>query len=1022
MNLVRTCIEKPVIAIVLSLMLLVLGVVGFQRLEIRYLPNLVIPIVQIRTSYTGAPSSLMESNVTNLLENSLAGIDGIDYMTSYSNPGSSNITIQFKLGGDFSNQVNEVRDKISSAMGNTSWVANAQTPVLTIGTNANNLMSVSFDDPQKDAEYIRGYVNDNVVPQLQAITGVGSISLQGSSNYAMRIWLDANKMASFGITATDIQTALKANNIDIGAGSIYSGARNYSVVSNTKLQNPTDFGNVILSRTDQGTVRLADVATIKFAPPNFDEMPVTINGKPAVYINVNPVQGANPMSLSKAVKAELAKLQSNMPEGMKENVIYEQTKFIASSIHDTVKAILEAIILVIVVVCLFLGSIRSSLMPIITIPVSLIGVCFLIYILGFSINTMSLLAIVLAIGLVVDDAIVMLENIYRYVEDGLSPLDAALVGAKEITGAIIAISLTLFAVYAPIGMVQGFTAKLFQQFAFTLAGAVILSGFVALTLTPMMCSKILTSDLHSAKFVVLVDSVFKSLTNGYKQVLRFFLLRRILVWLILIITLIVGVFFYSRLQSEFLPQEDTGEVAVSMVAPTGSSLEYSEKYAAQIQQIINKIPSIEYIVTQGSGGGARFDFTLVLKPWQQRKQTPGNIINELNAQFANIPGVTASAYIPDVIDYGTQGSDLDINLQTSGNYEDMITPANKLVSALRKYPGVTAVDSDLKFDAQQYSISVNRDLAAELGVSLTDISNTLSIMMAGNHVTDIQSGKRSYQVLMQMPKQDLTNISALDKLYVKSTKGASPAMIPLSNIVTMTPIVGQASLHHYNRFRSGTVSARLASGYTEGEVINYVNKILPTITNSKVSASYSGKAREFIDSQGSIGTIMLMALLFIYLVLSIQFTSFIDPLIILFVVPFTMIGALAALYFVGGTFNMYSQIGLVTLIGMISKHGILITQFINQLRERGQEQLSAIIEGAAIRLRPILMTTAAMVFGTLPLALSSGPGSIGRSQIGWVIVGGLVLGTFFSLIVVPVAYSYLGAFKKIVPTVVVDDK
>ena len=624
---------------------------------------------------------------------------------------------------------------------------------------------------------------------------------------------------------------------------------------------------------------------------------------------------------------------------------------------------------------------------------------------------MSLLAIVLAIGLVVDDAIVMLENIHRHIEQGMSPMSAAIQGSSEITSAVIAMALTLVVVYAPIGFVQGFTAKLFQEFAFTLAGAVVISGFVALTLSPMMCSRILKLEIKS-RFAQIIDRVFEVISSGYKNILTKVLAHRNIVIIGLVVVAILGGILYHGLASEFLPREDLGFFTVNITAPTGSSLQYTDKYTQQIEKILLKTPGVAYTITMGSASSP--SIIVQLKSWQQRSQTPQQMVNTLNPVLNKIPGVDASASTPDVIVYGKDNSDISLHIETTGAYDDLIQPVYKLMTQLRKYPGLDNVKTNLKFDSQQYSITINRDLAAELGVNIQDIQETLATMMGGKHLTDVQSGSTSYQVLLQMQKQDIQSFDAINKLYVRAAgKNGNPgSMVPLSSLVKLTPIVGQGSLAHFNRMRSANITADLAPGYYESDAINYINSILPNYLQAGMTTSYSGKSQQFMDSGGTMGGILMLSFIFIYLVLAAQFRSFIDPFIVILAVPLSIVGGLFALKVTGGTLNLYSNIGVVTLVGLISKHGILITQFINDLRHDGIEMSQAIIEGAATRLRPILMTTAAMVFGTLPLALSSGPGSVGRHEIGWVIVGGLCFGTFFSLFVVPMAYSYLGLYKK----------
>ncbi len=1011
MKLVKTCIEQPVLAIVLSLVLIVIGIVGFLRLDIRYMPELKIPVITVRTTYTGASASLMESKVTTMLENSFADIDGVDYMTSSSSIGSSSITIQFVLGGNFDEEVNQIRDKISAVRANPEWPADADPPALTIGSQGSDLLLITFLDAKKSSSEIRDYLTGNIVPELQQVPGVGGVGTYGGGGYAMRIWLNPAEMMSYGITVTDVENRLTANNIDFSAGSIQAPLRNYSIISKTQLSNANQFANIILKQSPQGTVRIKDIAKVEFGSGSLFLAPLKINGKEGVMLAVKPVQGQNPINIAGAVKKELSQLSTTLPAGMKMHVAYDQSTFLKKSINETFTTIGEAVVLVILVVFLFLGSARATLIPVVTIPVSLIGVFSVVYFLGFSINVMSLLAIVLAIGLVVDDAIVMLENIHRHIEEGAKPMDAALNGSNEIATAVIAMGLTLAAVYAPIGLMQGFTAKLFQQFAFTLAGAVLISAFVALTLSPMMCARILQSKVKDDPLSTIVDKVFLRVSSAYKKILLRALSWRLGVIGILVVVGAIGYLLFLSLSSELLPAEDGGIFVANLISPANANTRYTNKYTDIVSGILSKAPGVSDVISQGGGGSS--NFFVLLKPWQKRKYTPQQLITMVNPKLGKVPGVIAGAAEMPIIDYGEQGPDVTFNVMTNANYDDLLGPINRLKALFSQYPGFTQVNTNLKFDTQQYDVSVNRDLAANLGISIQDIADTMNVMMSGKHVTDVESGSRSYGVKLQMDLQDLSDFAVLNKLYVKSTLGSNAGqMIPLSSIVKLSPMVGQGTLSHFDRMRSGTVSANLLPGYTASDAIKYIDKVEPGAIKGNLRTAFSGKMQQFIESQGSIAALMIMSLVFIYLVLSAQFSSFIDPIIILVAVPLSMVGALLALKLVGGTLNLYSEIGVVTLVGLVSKHGILITKFVNQLREKGMPMGEAIVEGAMIRLRPILMTTAAMVFGTLPLALATGPGSVGRHQIGWVVIGGLLVGTFFSLVVVPIAYSYLGKFKQ----------
>lgn len=994
----------------LSLVLLVLGFVGFNRLELLFFPRLVLPVVTVYTHYQGASAELMESQITTRLENAIAGVDNVESLSSNSWTGASSITVQFRLGGDFESEAAQVRDKVSAQR--QYLPSDADAPTITVGVKGGELIDVGIIDKSRNSQDIRDYTESYIQPIFRQLAGVGQVDIDGASDYAMRIWLNSEAMAAKGITVDDVKSALTANNIYFPAGQIEEPDRNYSIVSNTQLKNAADFNKIIIRQNQYGTIRLSDVANVKLGSRSLTESPMYINGVEGILLRIKPLQSANPLAVAGEITKSLAQLQHNLPPGMQISVVYDASRFLRSSVMETFKAIGEAVVLVILVVMLFIGSFRASLIPIVTIPVSLIGVFGFIYLLDFSINIMSLLAIVLAIGLVVDDAIVMMENIHRHIEQGMSPLDASLKGSKEITGAVIAMSLTLVAVYAPIGFVQGFTAVLFQQFAFTLAGAVVISAFVALTLSPMMCSRVLPPGQLQNKFADKIDRVFSVVTRSYQALLLVCLKGKYIVVMALVALALFGVFIFHTLSSEFLPQEDFGVFNVSVTSPTGANLAYTMRYMQSIEAIIKKFPEVVKVLNQITTGGANMGGTL--EPWGKRKTTTQELLTKLNPLLARVPGVDASAFIPDVVNYGEQGADISYNFMTARDYEDLLPSIDAMMTKLKAYPGVQDVQTNLKYNSQEYAITLYRDLAAELGVNIQDVADTVSAMMSGNHWSDVQSGNRSYQVIVQMQEQDLKNFNGIKKLYVRSAADSAGTthMIPVSSLIKLNPTIRQGSLTHFNRMRSGYITARVAPGYTESDVIKYIDSIAPQVMTPDIRTAYSGKAQQFLESSGKMAGLVLMSFVFIYLVLAAQFGSFLDPLIILIAVPFSMVGGLLFLKIGGGTFNLYSQIGLVTLIGLISKHGILITQFINELRKQGHDMRSAILEGATIRLRPILMTTAAMVFGTLPLAMATGPGSIGRHQIGWVIIGGLLCGTFFSLVVVPVMYQFLGGLKR----------
>ena len=1010
MNLPEICLRRPVLAIVLSLLLAVLGVLGFSKLEITPFPNVTLPIVSIKTTFDGASAELMESQVSTIIENALAGVNGVSYIESSSSQSYSVVTVQFSLGGDLEAEASEVRDKVAAAA--QDLPADADDPIISVGVDASPLMAIGFTDDKKEPVEIRDYLLNTVQPMLRQLPGVGGVSTQGSSSYAMRIWLDSAKMAARNITVTDVKNAITANNIYFPAGAFYGKARNYSIKSDTTLKTPGEFSNIIIKQTAAGPIKIKDVANVELGLYSLYDYPLRISGKSGVLLVISPLQSYNPLTVAKEVHAALPSIKKALPDGMHAEITFDDSTYLQNSIMETFRAIAEAVVLVIIIVLIFLGSLRAAIIPIVTIPVSLIGVFFIMQLLGFTINMLSLLGMVLAIGLVVDDAIVMLENIHRHIEVGEEPFEAALKGSREIAGAIMVMTLTLVAVYAPLGFMTGFTAVLFKEFAFTLAGSVVISGFIALTLSPMMSAKLLKREDSESRVVKFIEHIFDKMTRAYQKLLARALRHRLIIILILLGIAAAGTVLFMHMSSEFIPQEDNGRIAVSMRSPTGSSIDYTDDNAKLIGDILTKDPDVESYTSQVTV--TTTNIVAVLKPWGIRKTTSKQIVTRLNKRLAEIPGVVAVASIPDAVDFGEQGSDITLNFLTAGEYSDLAGPISTVLDDLNNYPGIMNVDSSLKFDSQQYTLNVNRDLAANVGVNMQDIADTIHSMMSGIHTTNVQSGNRLYQVKLQMQKSELMSFDSMNRIYIngKSLTGESN-MIPLSSLITLTPHIDQGTLHHYNRMRSGAITGLVAPGYTESEVIQHINSILPAALTTKVRTEYSGKAQQFIDSSGSIQGIMVLSFVFIYLVLSAQFGSFIDPFIILLAVPLSMVGALFSLWLGGGTFNLYSQIGLVTLVGLISKHGILITKFINDLREQGVEFNQAILEGASIRFRPILMTTSAMVFGALPLALASGLGSVGREQIGWTIVGGLIFGTFFSLIVVPVAYSFLGKFKKI---------
>lgn len=1006
MKFTEVCIRRPVFACVLNLILIVVGVVAYQTLEIRYFPQIPRPVATVHVSYPGASADLMESSVTNIIEGAISDVPNVKYMTSSSRSGSASINLYFSINGDFDQEVNTVRDKVAGVKNKLPSAIDSVS--VTVGGVERPVLNLGFTSKNMSQQAMRNYIIQFIQPQLNNVPGVGAVWTYGSSGYSMRIWLKPERMAALNITADDIVSALNANNVDFPAGVVLDPERTFSVVSDIQLKTPKQFGDIIIKSVGGKPIYLKNIADVKWGPSALQESPMLINGKPGIDVEVRPRFGENPIDVASAVRDELAKIKKHLPTNINVAVTYDQSTFLQSSIEETAMSIFYAVILVILVVVGFLGSFRASMVPIITIPLCLIDGFGVMRLFGFSINIMTLLALVLAIGLVVDDAIVMLENIHRHIEEGLDRVAAAIKGSREIAFAVIAMTITLAAVYAPIGFASGVSAAVFREFAFTLAGTVIISGFVAITLSPMMCSKILVSNVKENKFQKRLNEIFESISTRYKVILRFMLCNRLWVIAVLVIIAILGYFLYQVMPAEFVPQEDIGYFETKVIPPSGASIQYVNRQMMKLDKLYKNEASIAYYASFVLQNGPTSFVTL--KDWDKRSETLAQILAKLKADMAIIPGVTAYPMVPSPVDLGdTDNNDLTLEVMTRGSYKDLNKTMQKLKIAIAKYPGLTDVADNLRFNSQVYKVNLRREMIGSLGVNPQDVADAMSILLGGKHVTDVMLGNQSYPVKVQVQKSDLKNFQGFGKLYL--TTQNSGQVVPLVNLVSITPTIGQTTLTHYNRMRSGTITGQLKPGYSEKNLVDFLNKTVPNYINQQESYAFSGKIRQFLSSQGDMASMFVLSLIFIYLILAATFESFIDPFVILLAVPLSFVGALAVLWVTGGSINLFTNIGMITLVGLIAKHGILITQFANDLRKEGMAVIDAVVEAAAVRLRPIFMTTAAMILGSIPLALASGPGTISHNQIGWVIVGGLFFGTFFSLVVVPIAYVYLSALK-----------
>ncbi|AVP96228.1 multidrug transporter AcrB [Ahniella affigens] len=1013
MNISELCIRRPVFATVINLLIILIGVVCYTRLPVRQTPKIDTPVVNVNTFYPGANAAVIESQITKPIEDALAGIEGVDFIQSNSRAEQSNVTVVFNLDRSPDGAASDVRDRVNQAR--EFLPLDAREPVVQKQeADSQPIIWLSFNSDRHSQLEVADYARRLVKDRLQAIPGVAEARLF-AAQYSMRIWLDADRLAAQGLTPDDVERALRNQNVEIPAGRIESTEREFTVLAETDLGTPEQFMSVVL-RDDPGyLVRLGDVARIELGPDN-DRWFGRFNGKPAVPLGLVRQSVANPLDISKGVKAALPEIQQQLPEGMSVEIGYDSTIFIQASLDAVYEAVIEAVALVVLVIFLFLRSARATIIPLVTIPVSLIGACVLMYAFGFSINTLTLLALVLAIGLVVDDAIVMLENVHRHIELGKSRFAAAIEGAKEISFAIIAMTLTLAAVYLPVAFSAGATGRLFVEFALTLAGAVIVSGFVALTLSPMMCSKLL-ADSHQTQgwFYELGERWLNALTDIYKRWLAMALRTPGLVVSVATVLGLGAIALFlvvpmSRLPSELAPKEDPGFVFTFGMGPEGATVQYMDRYARMIEAAYAEVPEIErYFVFVGWPSVNNTMSFPRLKDWSERDRSAEEVAGELFGRFTQIPGIMAFPQVPAALGGGFNSRDFEMVVQTTESYERLGEIMAAMKAELGNDPRFIQPRADLEMNKPELRVNLNRDKTASVGADIATVGRTLETLMGGRNVTRFKRGSEQYNVIVQLDKGERQTPDALTAVYVRSRTGD---MVQLSNLLDVSETVAPRELAHFNKLRSASISASLAPGFALGEAITAADAALRKVARGEATYDLSGQSREFRKVQSSSLMLFGLALAFIYLVLAAQFESFLDPMVILLSVPLAIAGALLTLKLTGGSINVYSQIGLITLVGLIAKHGILIVEFSHQLRDRGLSLLDATIEASSLRLRPILMTTAAMALGALPLALAAGAGAEARQDIGWVIVGGLSIGTLFTLFVVPSFYVLLGRWRQ----------
>jgi len=985
---------------VVSLLILLFGLNSLLNMSIRQYPRMDNTVITVTTSYPGADANLIAGFITSPIESAIASAEGIDYMTSSSTLGKSTITLNIKLG--FNSQVafTDVMSKVQQTI--NQLPSESQEPVILKSSDTStDLLYLSLNSPDMTPEQITDYATRVVKPQLETVTGVSKAEILGGQTYSMRIFMNPIKMAALNVTPADVTRVLRDNNFLTAAGRTKSDYVAISVRASTDLNNAEQFKQLIVRSNNGSIIRLRDVSRVELGSQNYDAS-VNFDGKKAVFIGITPTPSANPLNVITHVRQAFQNLLPQFPPSLTGTVVYDATDFIRASIDEVISTILEAATIVIFVIFLFLGSFRSVLIPIVTIPLSLIGVCTFMLFLGYSINLLTLLAFVLAIGLVVDDAIVVVENVHRHIEAGKTPFDAAIVGAREIATPVIAMTITLAAVYAPIGFMSGLTGALFKEFAFTLASAVIISGIIALTLSPMMCSKVLSPEVSSGRLTQTIDSVFQTLRKNYKHGLHQLLNSREIMLVFSAVVLLILPYLYLATPKETAPEEDQGFFFVVGTAPQSATLEYVEAFTKPFEKIFGSLPETEHYFIINSAAPIA---GLVLKPWGDRNKTQFQMKKPLQEALNTVAGLKSFAVIPPSLPGGGGGTPVQFAIKTSNDFNSLHDISTKLMNKAQDSGLFIYLDNTLKFNQPEVELQINRAKAADLGLDMKKIGNSLSSALSGGYTNYFNLEGRSYQVIPKLERKFRLTTEQLGQIYVKTM---DDTMVPLSTVVTPVEKTQPNAITHFQQLNSTTLQGVMTPGTTLGQALDFLHQAAQDILPKGFDFDYGGQSRQFMQEGSSLIFAFFLSIIIIFLILSAQYESFRDPLIILISVPMSLCGALIPLNLGAASINIYTQVGLITLIGLISKHGILIVDFANHLqRTKKLTRREAVEEAASIRLRPILMTTAAMVFGVLPLLIASGAGAVSRFDIGLVIASGLLIGTAFTLFVVPTMYTYL---------------
>lgn len=1016
MNISELSLKRPVFAIVMNIIIVVFGVIGFSFLGVRDYPAIDPPNVNVSTSYSGANADIIESQITEPLEKAINGIAGIKNITSSSSVGRSNINIEFELSVDLEAAANDVRDKVSQAVRSLPQDLTSPPVVSKADANSDAIISMTVQSNTRDQLELTEYCNNVLVERLQTIPGVSSIQVWGERRYAMRIWLDPSKLSAYSLTALDVQQALSRENVELPSGKIYGNNTELTVRTFGRLYTEEDFSNVIIkSGTETGDIRLKDVGQAVLGPEN-EESVLRESRIPMIGLAIVPLPGANYVSISDEFYKRMAQIEKEVPSDITLNIALDQTVFIKRSISEVEETLLISFLLVVLIIYLFFRDPIIALRPLIDIPVSLISTFFIMYLCGFSINVLTMLGIVLATGLVVDDGIVVTENIYKKLEQGMNKYRAAREGAKEIFFAVISTSVTLAVVFLPILFLQGFTGRLFREFGVVVAGAVLISCFVSLTLTPVLSVKLSGKHGVHSWFYRVTEPFFTGMESGYQRWLASFMKVRWVAIVLIVLCAVAGYFAGISLQAELAPMEDRNQFRLQLTAPEGTAFEYMDNYVNDLTQLImDSVPEYRTALSvtapgfTGSGSVNTGFVRATLVDPEQRERSQQQIVDMVNRNLSRYPQGRAFAIQEQTISVNRRGGLPVQFVIQNNNFEKLREVLPKFLEAASSNPALQGVDADLKFNKPELKVSINRLKATQLGVSVQDIAQTLQLAYSNLRFGYFTKEGKQYQVMGQVSRVNRDDPSDLKSLYVRTRSGE---LVSIDNLVTIEESTTPPSLYHFNRYKSATISAGLAPGRTVGDGIKAMEDIKAQLLDDSFTTSLSGTSRDYAESASNTMFAFLFAIVLIYLILAAQFESFVDPLTVMITVLLALPGALICLYIFGQTWNIFSQIGFIMLIGLVTKNGILIVEFANQKREEGLSKMDAVLEASRLRLRPILMTSLAMALGTLPIALSLGAASTSRQPLGIVIVGGIMFSLVLTLFVIPAMYSYLSRKPK----------